>query len=133
MQSMHAVCGVRGNLSEWASVQVWDWDKYKYDDYIGEALIPTAPLVDAFRPGHSEFSNSNWYELYDKKGQLCTLGKIDRKCSVKTEHNVPARWVDLVPAFASFTVEALLRAMVLGLIKPLYDSQGKHACAAPDE
>ena len=68
-----------------------------------------------------------------KKEQLCTLGKIDRKCSVKTEHNVPARWVDLVPAFTSFTVEALLRAMVLGLIKPLYDSQGKHACAAPDE
>ena len=57
------------------SVHVWDWDKYKYDDYIGEALIPTAPLVDAFRPGHSEFSNCNWYELYDKKGQLCTAGK----------------------------------------------------------
>ena len=26
-------------------MQIWDWDKYKYDDYIGEALIPTGPLV----------------------------------------------------------------------------------------
>ena len=33
--------GVQDELS----VQIWDWDKYRYDDYIGEALIPTVPLV----------------------------------------------------------------------------------------
>ena len=74
MADPYAVIMFSGRQDE-ISVQVWDWDKYKYDDYIGEALIPTAPLVDAFRPGHSEFSNCNWYELYDKKGQLCTAGK----------------------------------------------------------
>lgn len=68
-----------------------------------------------------------------RKEQLCALGKLDRHSCIKTEHNVPARWAGHVPEFVPFTVEALLRAMVLGLIKPLYDIQGKHACAAADE
>ena len=62
--------------------------------------------------------------------QLCALGRLDRKSSVKTENNVPERWADVIPAtFSPFTTESLLRAMVMGIIQPLYDQQGKHACA----
>ena len=31
--------------------------------------------MHGFKPGHTEFSRSNWYELYDKKGQVLTAGK----------------------------------------------------------
>eukprot|EP00960_Hanusia_phi_P068687 766909-Hanusia_phi.AAC.1 len=51
------------------SVQVWDWDKWKYDDYIGEALIPTGPMVQAFKPGNTAFGDAQWFELYDKQGE----------------------------------------------------------------
>ncbi|EKX52452.1 hypothetical protein GUITHDRAFT_133540 [Guillardia theta CCMP2712] len=57
------------------SVQVWDWDKWKYDDYIGEALIPTGPLVQAFKPGNTAFADAQWFELYDKNGHVVTAGK----------------------------------------------------------
>ena len=60
--------------------------------------------------------------------QLLTLGKLDRLSSVKKEHNVPERWTGLVPESTPFTVEALFKAMVTGLIQPLYDINGKHAC-----
>lgn len=63
-----------------------------------------------------------------QRQQLVTLGKIDRDRSVKTENNVPERWANLVPLTVPFTVEGLLRAMVTGLIKPLYDINGKRAC-----
>ena len=43
------------------SVQIWDWDKYKYDDYIGEALIPTAPLVHAFKQGQAQILEITLY------------------------------------------------------------------------
>jgi len=57
------------------SVQVWDWDKWKYDDYIGEALIPTGPMVQAFKPGNTAFGDAQWFELYDKQGNVVTAGK----------------------------------------------------------
>ena len=59
---------------------------------------------------------------------MCTLGKLDRLASVKTELNVPERWAELIPTGVEYTIEGLLRAMVIGLMKPLYDLQGKHAC-----
>ena len=60
--------------------------------------------------------------------QLKSLGKLDRERTVKTENNVPARWADLVPSTVDFTVEGLLRGLVTGVVKPLYDDNGKHAC-----
>lgn len=60
--------------------------------------------------------------------QLINLGKIDRLHCVKTEFNVPERWSELVPPSVDFTVEGLLKAMVTGVIKPLYDIEGKRAC-----
>ena len=54
--------------------------------------------------------------------QLKNLGKLDRERSVKTENNVPERWAGLVPPTVDFTVQGLLRAMLTGLIKPLYDA-----------
>ena len=65
-----------------------------------------------------------------QREQLCLLGKQDRKASVKKEFNVPSRWAEIVPAEVPFTVEGLLRAMVTGKTKPLYDVNGKH-CAGP--
>jgi hypothetical protein len=40
---IHTYIYISGTQDE-VSVQIWDWDKYKYNDYIGEALIPTGPL-----------------------------------------------------------------------------------------
>jgi hypothetical protein len=34
--------------------------------------------VQAFKPGHVEFSNPNWYEMYDKKGGILTGGKTGK-------------------------------------------------------
>ena len=69
-----------------------------------------------------------------KRGQqqLCSLGKLDRLRSVKTERNVPERWAELVPDTVTFTTVGLLRAMATGLIKPLYSLEGKPACDASD-
>ena len=47
-----------------------------------------------------------------------------------TEFNVPERWAKLVPESVDFTVLGLLKAMVTGVIQPLYDSEGNHACDA---
>ena len=64
-----------------------------------------------------------------EREQLCSMGKLDRERTVKTEFNERSRWVpEFVPSTVPFTVEGLLRAMVTGLIKPLYDINGKHAC-----
>ena len=70
-----------------------------------------------------------------RREQLCSLGKLDRLRTVKTENNVPERWQALVPATVNFTVEGLLRGIVTGIIVPLYDVHGKPACgpAADDE
>ena len=64
--------------------------------------------------------------------QLCKLGKLDRNTTVKTEHNVPERWADAVPLEVNFTVEGLLKAMVTGKIKPLYNIEGKHTATTLD-
>ena len=64
--------------------------------------------------------------------QLCKLGKLDRNTTVKTEHNVPERWADVVPLEVNFTVEGLLKAMVTGKIKPLYNIEGKHTATTLD-
>ena len=64
-----------------------------------------------------------------EREQLCKLGKLDRAATVKSENNVLSRWGDHVPAGVPFTVEGLLRAMVLGLMKPLYDISGKHTAS----
>ena len=58
--------------------------------------------------------------------QLCKLGKLDRAVTVKSEFNIPSRWAEVVPPSVPFTVEGLLKAMVVGSIQPLYDMQGKH-------
>ena len=64
-----------------------------------------------------------------EREQLCSKGKLDRKRTVKIEFNERARWVPkFVPSTVPFTVEGLLRALVCGVIKPLYDMNGKRAC-----
>ena len=63
--------------------------------------------------------------------QLCQLGKLDRKASVKTENNVPERWALEVPPEVPFTVEGLLAAMITGKVKPLYDLTGKNSATEP--
>ena len=57
--------------------------------------------------------------------QLCQLGKLDRAATVKSEfNNVSSRWGHYLPSGIPFTVEGLLRAMVLKQIEPLYDANG---------
>ena len=70
-----------------------------------------------------------------RREQLCSLGKLDRLRTVKTENNVPERWKDLVPSTINFSVECLLRGMVTGIVAPLYDVNGIAVCgpAADDE
>lgn len=60
-----------------------------------------------------------------EREQLVNLGKIDRKPCVKTDLNVPERWVGLMPEGVDLDVEGLLVAMVTGKMKPLYDRTGK--------
>ena len=66
-----------------------------------------------------------------QREQLCAIGK-QRKHTVKTEFNVPERWTEHVPPNLQvlFTVEDLLKAMVQGKIKPMYDMEGKNQAAA---
>ena len=64
-----------------------------------------------------------------ERRQLLTLGKLDRDASVKTEFNTRSRWEGRVPHDVPFTVEGLLRAMVVGQIEPLYDIHGKHTAS----
>ena len=59
--------------------------------------------------------------------QLVNLGKLERNPTVKTDMNVPERWAGLVPQGVDFTVEGLLVAMVKGVMKPLYNSEGRAA------
>ena len=47
--------------------------------------------------------------------QLCALGKLARNPSVKNEGNIPERWAQHVPLEVHFSVEGLLKAMVLGI------------------
>ena len=69
-----------------------------------------------------------------QREQLVTLGKLDRAVTVKAEFNNVSRWAHHVPSSVPFTVEGLLKALVQGKVKPLYDVDGKHKAAAqPDE
>ena len=67
-----------------------------------------------------------------EREQLCSLGKLRRERSVKTEFNVPERWAGHVPFTVPFTIEGLLRAMVRGIVKPLYSLDGKPACGSAE-
>lgn len=70
------------------SIQVWDKDRLKPDDYIGEALIPTRRLVQKYREmelttnREVTYDDAQWYELYDRRGRVVTGG---RKRGVKSE------------------------------------------------
>jgi len=45
-------------------------------------LQHTTQYMQAFTAGQAEFSNSNWYELYDKKGHILTAGKTGKQVCV---------------------------------------------------
>mmetsp|Transcript_72120 Transcript_72120/g.192737 ORF Transcript_72120/g.192737 Transcript_72120/m.192737 type:complete len:425 (-) Transcript_72120:58-1332(-) len=68
------------NPDDEISIQVWDWDRLKPHDYLGEALIPVRRLIQKFEErqaaGHKEvmFEDPQWFELYDRRGRVVTGG-----------------------------------------------------------